>query len=494
MRSTRKAVAVATGVLAVGALVAAPAAPGHASGEPARVTWGTCPELPTGTRGSARAGDLECGTLDVPVDYRAPDRGTMSIAVSRLRSGDPARRRGVLLVNPGGPGVAGLDLPVAIAERNPPRGLLDSYDLIGFDPRGVGHSGGVTCALSSEQQTIAFGTYAHGPDDVAEQAGRVQDIAEQCVAHGGPNLPHLTTRNTARDIDRIRQALGERRISYFGTSYGTYLGAVYLALFPDRADRFLLDSAADPDMVWREQFRTWGRGAEVRFPDFARWAAARHDVHHLGRTPEAVREKYFELAGALDAAPVAGVTGDVFRQLTRLKLYRDEDFPSLAAIWQSLSSGDAAGVRSAQPPDDGFLAAHLAVTCGDVAWPRSQEHYQRAVRTDRQRYPLVGALTANITPCARWPLAPLEEPTRIGGTGRAFVLILQNLRDPATVYAGGVALRGRLGERAALVTVDAGEHGVYLSGNTCANRLATEHLVAASPPTRDRFCPAESHP
>ncbi|WP_026360178.1 alpha/beta hydrolase [Amycolatopsis nigrescens] len=457
------------------------------------IVWGECPEFPPPARSSPAAGALECGTLTVPLDYQRPAGETIDIAVSRLRSGDPARRRGVLLVNPGGPGLAGLDLPVSIADRGAPEELLKSYDLIGFDPRGIGRSSPVTCDLAPDQLTTAFGTYAEGPEDVARQAGEADKIAKQCVAKGGDRLPHLTTRNTARDLDRIRDALGEERISYFGTSYGTYLGAVYTELFPQRADRFLLDSAASPRRIWREQFRSWGPGTEIRFPDFGKWAAARHEQYQLGRTTGEVRAKYFELANKLDSTPVDGVNGDVFRQLTRFALYSDAGFAGLAQTWQALAGGNAEALRNAQSgppaPNDNFVAGYLAVTCSDVSWPRSIEHYQNAVEQDRKRYPMVGGMTANITPCARWPLAPLEEPTEITGKGPRNILLLQNLRDPATIYSGGLELRHQLGTRAKLVTVDKGGHGVYLGeGNACSDRLATSYLVDGRMPDRDRFC------
>ncbi|WP_158888158.1 alpha/beta hydrolase [Amycolatopsis anabasis] len=302
-------------------------------------------------------------------------------------------------------------------------------------------------------------------------------------------------------MDQIRKALGEQRISYYGTSYGTYLGPVYARLFPGRGDRFLLDSAADPKMIWREQFRNWGLGTELRFPDFGKWAAARHGVYQLGRTADEVRGKYFELASALDAAPVGGVNGDMFRQLTRSKLYSDHEFPALAQLWQDLgrsgaTAPGAAVATAASPPvpDDNFIAAHLAVTCGDVSWPRSLAHYQRAVRIDRQRFPMVGGMTANITPRARWPLAPREKPTEITGDGPENLLILQNLRDPATIYTGGVHLRQLLGDRTKLVSIDQGGHVVYPGNNTCADDLATRFLVDGVVPIRDRFCSAETPP
>lgn len=495
--------AVIAGGLAIGVLpVAAHAAGGtaNAAGNPAAATggtaaieWGRCPELPPPANDSPAAGALECGTLAVPLDYRKPAGKTIDIAVSRLRSAEPDKRRGLLLLNPGGPGLAGRDLPVSLAARGAPEELLESYDLIGFDPRGIGRSNPVSCELSPEQLTSAFGTYADRPADVVRQAGNATTIARQCVAGGGDVLPHLTTRNTARDMDRIRGALGDRTISYFGTSYGTYLGAVYAELFPHRADRFLLDSAAGPEWIWREQFRVWGRGTEIRFPDFGKWAAARHHTYHLGRTIGEVRATYFRLANRLDAKPAGGVDGDMFRQLTRFSLYNDSAFAGLAKTWQGLARGDAGSMRAAAPPalNDNFVSGYLAVTCGDVSWPRSLAHYQHAVEHDRKRYPMVGGMTANITPCARWPLAPREAPTEITTGRRTNILILQNLRDPATVYSGGVQLRRELGDRARLVTVHEGGHGVYLGeGNACSDRLATRYLVDGAMPHRDRFCPA----
>lgn len=233
-----------------------------------------------------RSPQLECATLGVPLDYKDPGGRTIDIAVSRIKSENPSKRQGALLVNPGGPGVGGLGYPYVLAVSGLPQEVQDSYDLIGFDPRGVGRSTPVTCDLTSEQMEHRP-VYARTPADVTKEAGYARDVARQC-AHSATSwmLPHVSTANTARDMDRIRIALGESKISYLGTSYGTSLGAVYATLFSKRSDRFVLDSNLGPRGYDVRAMRLFGRGMEDRFPDFAKYAAA-HPEYGLGATPGA---------------------------------------------------------------------------------------------------------------------------------------------------------------------------------------------------------------
>jgi pimeloyl-ACP methyl ester carboxylesterase len=192
---------------------------------------------------------LECSTLQVPLNYHAPNGREIEIAISRLASKNPSQRRGVLLTNPGGPGAApALDFPFGLKEAGLPQSVLDTYDVIGFDPRGVGRSTPVTCGPTPEQTKYGpHPTYANSAADVVERAEAAKAIAEQCAGSTTAwMLPHTTTANTARDMDRIRQALGEQKVSYLGYSYGTHLGAVYTTLFPHRGDRIVLDSNLVP--------------------------------------------------------------------------------------------------------------------------------------------------------------------------------------------------------------------------------------------------------
>ncbi|MFJ9890708.1 alpha/beta hydrolase [Streptomyces sp. NPDC091287] len=493
---TSLSLALAVGVVAVaiavpGASAAAPdtvrVGPGAGGASPGPVRWGPCPEDITAPR-------LECSTLDVPLDYRHPDGRRIEIAISRLASENPSERRGVLVTNPGGPGGAGLDYPAVLAGAGLPREVLDSYDVIGFDPRGVGRSAPVTCDLTQEQQYRGnFAPYAHTAADVAREAGYARTVAKQCATSPTASvLPHITTANTARDMDRLRAALDEPKLSYLGHSYGTHLGAVYATMFPNRGDRVVLDSNLGPGGYDVTAMRSFGRGLEDRFPDFAEFAAA-HPRYGLGATPGQVTAKFFDLAKRLDGKPVRGIDGTAFRAVTFERLYADVLMPHLAEFWQAVDM-DRPLPASPPPPAnlENLLAARHYVICNDSPWPGTVREYQRNVAVDRLRYPMIGASTAGIGPCAFWPTERVEPPVRIGDRGPSNVLMVQNERDPGTPLAGARELRQAFGRRATLVTADQGGHGVYpFGGNTCANDAVTTFLTTGQRPARDLACPAE---
>ncbi|MDA3625894.1 alpha/beta hydrolase [Saccharopolyspora sp. WRP15-2] len=470
------------------AAVVATLTPISASATSGRLDWGACPEDVT------KPG-LECATLDVPLDYRDPGGQTITIAISRLASTNPEKRRGVLLTNSGGPGGSGLDFPAALRDLGMPQDVLDSYDVIGMDPRGVGRSTPVTCDLTLAEQPTNIPMYARNPAAVEEEAERVAAVAEKCGSSPtAPLLPHITTANTARDMDRVREALGEPAVSYFGISYGTYLGSVYTAMFPQRSDRFLIDSATGPD-GWDSEFsRSFGQGFEDRFPDFAEFAAANPE-YGLGETPEQVAAKYFELAARLDETPSPdGYNGQAFRFATFAALYYDRELPRLAETWHALDTGtpvpapDSSAVAAAAPADN-YQASQLHVICNDSDWPEDVRTYQRNVEVDRFRHPMFGAAGANITPCAFWPSEPVEPQVEITDEGPSNVLIIQNLRDPATPLAGARKLREAFGDRARMVTADQGGHLAYLFlDDQCVHRIATNFLVNGERPGHDLAC------
>lgn len=486
-------IAAAAGVV-LGGLVP----PANAASE--SLEWGPCPAFGRGYDELPTKAFLECATVEVPLDYAEPDGETIEIAVSRLATADPSKRRGVLLLNPGGPGGPGLPMPLDLLALGMPASVSDTYDLIGFDPRGVGYSAPVDCGIDVTTYGSNVPPYARGPEDVAAWAEVTRTIAEECRAHATDGrLRHYSTANTARDMDRIRAALGEEKISYYGLSYGSALGAAYVSLFPERTDRIVLDSNVGDTVMDRTTFRRFGLGAEQRFSDFAAWAAKWHGTYELGRTARQVRATYFELAERLDREPYAGINGAAFRAQTFAALYDDGLFSQLAQFWQAIHRGIGAEVRrlsNALPKSaavEGYdpaniVAAQLAIVCNDAEFPRSLKTYQRDVEVDRMRYPVFGAAAANITPCAFWP-SPLEPRVEISTKGPANILLLQNLRDPATPYVGGMELRRALGQRARLVSIDQGGHGAYLLGdNACANNAATRYLVAGELPRHDTFC------
>jgi pimeloyl-ACP methyl ester carboxylesterase len=448
--------------------------------------WRPCPP-------ELAAPDLRCATLQVPLDHRKPNGRKIAIEVSRLASTEPAKRRGVLLTNPGGPGAGYLEFPHVLKQSGLPQSVLAAYDIVTFDPRGVGRSTPVTCDLTPEQ--LKYGNhppYAKDPADVAKRAQIAKAIAERCAASSTAwMLPHNTTANTARDMDLLRQALGEQKISYLGYSYGTYLGAVYTTLFPQHSDRFVLDSNLVPTGFDTTAVRLMARGLEDRFPDFATFAAA-HPEYGLGATPRQVRAKFFEMAARLERKPSQRIDGSLFRWLTLSFLYNDALLPLLAESWQALDTGGAlpdAVVAELDQPFGEVIPSNLAVICADSRWPQSVRTYQLDVEADRARYPMIGASTANIRPCAFWPADPVEPPVDITDRGPSNVLLAQYTRDPGTPLAGAERMRQALGDRARMVTAEGGGHGVYLFGtNTCANETVTRFLTTGRRPARDVTC------
>jgi pimeloyl-ACP methyl ester carboxylesterase len=496
--------------LALLGAIAAAGAPQNAHSAPTQppIVWGACPPPPDGVPDAGQ----QCALITVPLDYQNPNGQTISVAVSRITAANPSLRRGVLLLNPGGPGGSGLDLPRLFSTALP-QSVLDRYDLIGFDPRFIGRSTPLTCNLTEQQSDQAFPmlTQSGGFPATVQFA---QLIANDCAHAASGMLPFITTVNTARDMEQIRQGLGEDKISYLGYSYGTYLGAVYASLFPQRTDRFILDSSVDPQWVWRTQFRGWGQGGKLRFPDFANFAAANNSTYQLGSTPDQINQLFFDLRSKLAQNPVplpsefsdgTLVNGPVFTAITFGNMYFESDLPNLAWDWQQLkaSTGSAseASPAMAKPaaasfpavPVDNAVVAGLAVVCDDVSWPTSVGEYQRDLNADSKQFPMFGALGSNIQACAFWPNQAVEPLVPISSVGPSNILMLQNLRDLATLYTGALEMHSELGQRSRLVSVDAGGHAIYIfNPNTCANDAATAYLANGTFPASDVSCPANA--
>jgi pimeloyl-ACP methyl ester carboxylesterase len=320
----------------------------------------------------------------------------------------------------------------------------------------------------------------------------------------------MYTANNARDMERIRIALGEARISYYGDSYGTYLGTVYATMFPNRTDRVVLDSSVDPASAWRDRVRALGPAAELRFPDLTSFVAARDATYHLGATTQEVAGVYFRLIEELQAQPMTigqrTVDGTVLRQITYQSLFEDGLLPVVAPVWQFLAQAPGApseaeaeqlltqllnAIPLVPALQQIILPTALAVTCQDTAWPRSVETYQQSQALDAVLFPVAGAMSGNIWPCAFWRYPPQEPPVPITDRGPRNILMQQNLRDPATPAAGARVMKDALGSRAAMVAVDQGGHGVYGAFNRCGNEAATAWLTQGTLPPHDVLCPAE---
>ncbi|MFE0035793.1 alpha/beta hydrolase [Streptomyces sp. NPDC059015] len=443
---------------------------------------------------------FQCATVKVPLDYSRPGGKKIEIAVSRMKATSAKERRGVLLLNPGGPGGEGLSMPVFLSGELP-ASVKRKYDLIGFDPRGVGRSSPVSCGLNDDERNwerpYKAGTFA-------KDVKWARTVAEKCRAKGGDALLRFTTRNTARDMDVVRAVLGEKKISYLGYSYGTYLGAVYTQMFPKRADRFVLDSAVDPQRIWRGMIQVWAEGTEPAFTHWSEWTAKRHTTYRLGNTPAKVRKTFWDLVAQADRKPIdldgTPITGDEIR--SGRAIFFDvagaaqtvADLKKAAAGRKPAPSSERGSSPSPVPPSfaravpsDNADASFWAVVCADTrSWPRDPEQYRRDAIRDKARYPLYGDFASNIKPCAFWKNGP-EQATRIDN--KVGALVLQNEWDSQTPLTSGQGLhRAMKGSR--MVTVLGGVgHGIYGS-KSCADKTATAYLTTGRLPAKDLTCRA----
>ncbi|KAF4407056.1 alpha/beta hydrolase [Streptomyces lycii] len=500
-RTAPIAAAVVTATAALTALVppAAGAAEPHRSDGrdrtgSVRLDWAACP-------GKGEDSAQRCAELPVPLDHGDPRGEQITLTVSRIASTGPAARRGTLLLIPGGPGGSGID---RLARFGPDlmAGTRGAYDLVSFDPRGVGLSSPVSCDLDPDDvATVKLRPWPGPGGDISENVARGKRVADACARSEDPVLRSLSSVNEARDIDRVRAALGEERISAWGVSYGAYVGAVYAQLFPHRTDRWLLDSIGDPDhtRVARGWAENYGPAIEDRFPDFAAWASKPRNPLRIAPTPAGVRKEFLRLAARLDREPRPWpgarppvLDGNVLRQTMMDAFYSDANFPALAELMLAAEDPRKPLPEPEVPPLEVLqnnAAVVVATICNDVRWPRSVPGYAREVAANRVRYPLTAGLPVNIFPCAFWPYEPAEKPVRITSDGPSNILLVQNLRDPSTPYRGALEMRRALGERARMVTVDAGGHGAYLSnGNARGDRTVTEFLLTGRRPGTDVVC------
>ncbi|GHJ25672.1 alpha/beta hydrolase [Streptomyces hygroscopicus subsp. sporocinereus] len=446
--------------------------------------------------------EYQCATIKVPLDYRAPQGKRITMAISRIKSTAPDKRHGVLFFNPGGPGGPGLDMPLYMKDTLP-KAARQKYDLIGFDPRGVGRSSPVTCDLEPEEENW-LRPYKEATFD--KDVAWARDVARKCRATSGDVLKHITTRNTARDMDLLRAVLGEKKISYFGYSYGTYLGSVYTQLFPARADRVVLDSAVDPARAWRGMIQWWAEGAEPAFDRWTEWAAARSAEYGLGDTPKKVDRTFWGLVRRADEKPIEidgqAYTGDDVRSMMRGAVFSVKSGTELVVELKKAAAGEPASAKKfpapagtarlaadSDVPLDNSTASFWAVVCNDnsAAWSRDPESYRRDAIADKGRYPLFGDFASNVKPCAFWDRS-VEPATVVNNKVRS--LVVQNEWDPQTPLPSGQALHTDL-KGSKMLTVLGGEgHGVYPSGNACTDGKVTDYLTTGKLPAKDVTCKA----
>ncbi|MFJ5993942.1 alpha/beta hydrolase [Streptomyces sp. NPDC092370] len=470
------------------------AGPGGASaagGE--RVEWGAC-------EGSGLDPRQQCATIGVPMDYSDPDSPQIRIAVSRIPGEKPSARRGALLLIPGGPGGDSLADPSGKGQKLPQK-VRDAYDLIGFAPRGMAPSTAVDCELDPADIGATKLLPWPGPDgSVAENMATARRTSAACVRNGGELIRHISTANEARDLDRVRAALGEEKISAWGVSYGTYVGAVYSQLFPHRTDRIVLDSNDDPDhtRVTRNWLAAFEVGVEDNFPEFATWASRPGNPHRVARTPAEVRSGFLRLAARLDREPLPWpganpprLDGNALRQTMLSSLYDPDDYPTLAETIRAARKGTVPPVPEAPPESvlQNVTAVGVGTICNDVDWPDSAAAYQKDVDASRAAYPLTAGMPRGPMVCAAWPYEPREPAVRVTDRGPSNILLVQNERDVATPLAGARKLRQALGDRAVMVTVNSTGHDAYLAnGNACGDRTVSRFLATGTRPSSDLYC------
>ncbi|MFE6163946.1 alpha/beta hydrolase [Streptomyces sp. NPDC056486] len=460
---------------------------------PEPLDWKTC-------EGSGLDPRQECATVEVPMDYAHPEGKQVGIAVSRIPSEKPGARRGALFLIPGGPGGSGINNPSGKGQKLP-QTVRDAYDLIGFDPRGLGRSSPVSCGFEhADLATSGMRPWPAADGSITENMTAAQRTSNACARNGGELVRHISTANQARDLDRIRAALGERKVSAWGVSYGTYVGAVYSQLFPHRTDRVVLDSNDDPDptRVSRAWIAGHEQGVEDTFPEFAKWASAPGNPDRLAPTAAEVRPLFLRLAAGLDREPIPWpganpeeLNGNVLRQTLLNALDDPDDFPALAKLILAAQEGTVPPAPQA-PPEQALqnaVAVGSAVLCNDIEWPRSTDAYTKEVAESRSKYPLTAGMPRNAMLCAAWPYRSKEAPVRITDSGPSNILLIQNERDPVTPLNGALKLRTSLGKRATMVTVDSTGHDAYLAnGNECGDRTVSHYLATGQKPGRDMYC------
>lgn len=448
------------------------------------------------------SGGFECATLTVPLDYAHPSGATIAVAVTRRPVGDRSRRVGSLIVNPGGPGGSGIGYARS-AQQIVSAAVLAQYDIVGFDPRGVGQSAPVTCL--DDQQLDAFVATVPDPQNQAEQdqaIGEARLLASGCEARSARLLPHVSTVEVARDMDILRQALGDQKLTYLGKSYGTFLGATYAELFPSRVGRLVLDGALDPRIDANQLGRDQAAGIELALRSFLADCVKRSDCP-LGNVAAAAEQRVAALLASIRATPIRGDSTrklDVALAETGIiaALYTNSTWAFLRLSLRLALAGDGRGLLELADSyvdrgSDGHyqsneLSANFAVNCLDRPDVSSVADVQARVPSYVQASPVFGsALAWGDLPCAYWPVQASGRPHAIAARGAAPILVVGTIRDPATPYAWAQGLASELAS-GSLLTYDGDGHTAYRRGSTCIDGAVDAYLLQGTMPAPGLRC------
>jgi pimeloyl-ACP methyl ester carboxylesterase len=451
--------------------------------------WAPCP---------AEGPGVECAMLSVPLNYADPSGRHIQLALDMVPATAPkSQQQGILLVNPGGPGADGLPLASQIAD-----GLSSSvaaqYDIVGFDPRGVGSSVPELSCDSSFFNGVRPNYVPANAADIAVLENRAKMYAADCEQKFGWLLPYMTTEDVARDLDSIRSAFGQDKINYYGFSYGTYIGQVYATMFPDRVRRMVLDSTVDPTGVWYSDNDQQDYAFQGRQEAFFAWIAKYDSVYHLGATQAAVQANWYKARDKLAQHPINGPDGkpligaDEFDDTFLLGGYLDTLWPGLAQALSGYLNHDQTSDMLSQYEQNGTqneneFAVYNAVQCSDVDWPRNFSYWISDTENVYKTAPFQAWDNAWFNAaCAFWPVKGPATPLAIDGKGLPGILMLQGTLDPATPYQGAQTAHKLLPSARMVVVEGGGNHGqsMEVPPDACVQNYVNAYLGTGALPDK----------
>ena len=444
---------------------------------------------------------FQCARIAVPLDYDDPDGEQIEISVVRLpATGD---RIGSLLVNPGGPGGSGIEY-ARPAEYIVSKEVRARFDIVGFDPRGVGESSPVRCLSGPElDRHVGLDATPDEEAEIRELERSARAFAEGCQAKSGKLLPHVGTADAARDMDVLRAVLGDEGLTYLGKSYGTFLGAMYAHLFPDKVRALVLDGAVNPALDPLESNEAQAQGFEVALEAFLKDCLADASCPFRSRDLDGALQEFTELMRRIDARPLPNRTDrrpvtEAWAMLgVATPLYDRGSWPVLRqAIAQALEGDGTTLITTAdiligRRPDGTYTnqtEANTAINCVDRVYPRDLAAYRRAAEATKS--PRFGAYIAwGSLPCAYWPVKGDDTGRRITADGAPPIVVIGTTRDPATPYEWSQALSTQL-KSGRLITYEGDGHTAYKTGSQCVDRLVDRYLISGTPPDDGARCAA----
>ena len=455
-----------------------------------KLTWTRC------------GGEFQCTTLTVPLSYDDPAAGSLGVKVLRYRTDRDEDYLGSLVVNPGGPGGSGIDYARA-ARAITTDAVRARYDIVGFDPRGVATSDPIDCL--DDKQTDAFIAADASPDDAAE-AARLTALSAQfgasCQANSPNLVGHISTRDVAKDMDILRQALGDQKLAYLGKSYGTAIGSTYAELFPQNVGRLVLDGAIDPALDLTEMGKGQALGFELALSRFFA-ACPTLDGCPFPKDAAAASAKLAGLLDRIDASPLPAQPGRPLTQALAVlgivgNLYSPDSWPELAYALSEAFDGDGNALLNsadyyADRNTDGTYNSNAndalyAVNCYDrPATPGATETAALASAWEKQA-PHFGAYLAwGNLPCATWPAHSDVPPHAVAAAGAPPILVVGTRYDPATPVGWAKALAGQLDSGVLLEWIGDG-HTAYTQGSGCVDQAIDAFLLDGVPPKDGAVC------